>query len=90
MPLNRSEPPKKYYPSPDFRPEAIAELDEKQRAILMQQYQLEQDGIPQTGRFDYDDEMIQNEKEKLNLFLNYRKQFEMSQQVRIQSKMQES
>ena len=54
MPLNRSEPRKKYYPSPDFRPEAFAELDDKQRAILMHRYDLEQEGIPQTGKIDYD------------------------------------
>ena len=29
MPRNRSEPRMKYYPSPDFRPEAMEKLDEE-------------------------------------------------------------
>ena len=80
MPRNRSEPRMKYYPSPDFRPEAMEKLDEEQRRIFLQKkFQLEHQNIPWTGYCDYDANQIMEEKEKLKNFLSYRKQFEMSQ-----------
>ena len=38
-PRNRSEPKLKYVPSPDFRPQALAEAEPPQRALLEQKLQ---------------------------------------------------
>ena len=38
-PRNRSEPKLKYVPSPDFRPQALAEAEPHQRALLEQKLQ---------------------------------------------------
>ena len=44
--------------------------------------------MKQEGYFAYDLSNLQAEKLKLDNFLAYRKKFEMSQQVRIQSKIE--
>lgn len=89
-PRNRSEPKLKYVPSPDLSPTALAEAEPHQRQMLLQKRQEERESGEETGGyFTADMQEIQIEKIKFKDFIEYRSQFELSQQVRIQTKQQE-
>ena len=48
---------------------------------------MEETGVMPTSYYGYDFNKYQTERQKLNRFLEYRQQFEKSQQVRIQTKI---
>lgn len=86
VPRHFSEPKKKYYPSPDLRPEVVEALDEDQRqALIMSLEQRKLNLQPMTSFYDVDINSLKEERSLLSNFLTYRKKFEQSQQIRLES-----
>ena len=80
----------KYIPSPDYSPQALEEVEPHQKQFLLDQMQEEQcTGIIQEGYFTIDMQANAIEKMKFKEFVEYRNQFELSQQTRIQTILQQ-
>ena len=80
-----SLPKRVFHPSPDLRPEALADenLTEMQRTQLAQaQMYYPETGINIPHRYEYDLKDVQQRKQSIEEFVFYRKKFEKSQRAK--------
>lgn len=85
VPRAHSLPKRVFHPSPDLRPEALANenLTDMQRTQLIEaQMYYQERGIKMPHRYEYDIKDVQQRKQAIEEFVFYRKKFEKSQRAK--------
>lgn len=85
VPRAHSLPKRVFHPSPDLRPEALADenLTDMQRTQLIEaQMYYQERGIKMPHRYEYDIKDVQQRKQAIEEFVFYRKKFEKSQRAK--------
>lgn len=85
VPRAHSLPKKVFHPSPDLRPEALADenlTDIQRNQLLEAQMFYQESGIKIPHRYEYDIEVVQKKKQAIEEFVFYRKKFEKSQRAK--------